>query len=128
MMKLKEKLKKRGGFTLIEMLLVVAIVAILVVISIPMMTNSLDKAKKAADDANFRAAKAVAAIEYLTSEGTFTSPQYYDAKNGKLVDNKDAISEGYGQHRDEKDDIIEVTVVTDEGETQGDITCKWVEK
>ena len=35
--KLKAKLKKQGGFTLIEMLIVVAIIAILIAISIPLV-------------------------------------------------------------------------------------------
>ena len=33
---LKAKLKKQGGFTLIEMLIVVAIIAILIAVSIPL--------------------------------------------------------------------------------------------
>ncbi len=50
--KLSAKLKKQGGFTLVEMLIVVASIAILIAISIPMVTSSLDEAKKATDDAN----------------------------------------------------------------------------
>lgn len=65
--KLNAKLSKNGGFTLIEMLIVVAIIAILVVVSIPMVTGSLDNAKKAADDANLRAAIGAATVEYLSA-------------------------------------------------------------
>ena len=39
-----EKLRSRRGFTLIEMLIVVAIIAILVAISIPLVSSSLEKA------------------------------------------------------------------------------------
>ena len=65
---LGKKLKKKGGFTLIEMLIVVAIIAILVAVSIPMVGASLDKARKATDAANLRAAKTVAMLS--VAEGT----------------------------------------------------------
>ena len=52
--KLSRKLKKTGGFTLIEMLIVVAIIAILVAVSIPMVNASLEKAREATDAANER--------------------------------------------------------------------------
>ncbi len=71
--KLNAKLSKNGGFTLVEMLIVVAIIAILVVVSIPMVTGSLDNAKKAADDANLRAAIGAATVEYLSATKAATS-------------------------------------------------------
>ena len=55
--------KVRGnkkGFTLAELLVVVAIVGILVAISIPVFTAQLSKARKATNLANLRAAKAAA--------------------------------------------------------------------
>ena len=48
-------MKRDRGFTLMEMLIVVAIVAVLVAIAIPVMSGSLHKAKVAADEANVRA-------------------------------------------------------------------------
>lgn len=62
-LKTKKSLKK--GFTLMEMLIVVAIIAILVAIAIPTFTSSLNKAKLAADKANVRAAYAEASADYL---------------------------------------------------------------
>lgn len=66
MKNLKKKLKKQGGFTLVEMLIVVAIIAILIAVSIPMMNSSLEKARHAVDDANERDALSLVTIAYLT--------------------------------------------------------------
>lgn len=85
--KLSKKLKKTGGFTLIEMLIVVAIIAILVAVSIPMVNASLTKAKVATDDANERAAKAAAIAEYLLDDTNLgTAKTYcYNADSGKAI-------------------------------------------
>lgn len=99
--KLSKKLKKTGGFTLIEMLIVVAIIAILVAVSIPMVNSSLDKARTATDDANERAAKAAAMATFmlLDSTPTGTTDYCYDAKSGKILDRSecDTITDDYGQ-------------------------------
>lgn len=50
-----KKMNKKG-FTLIEMLVVIAIIAILVSIVIPVVGNSTEKAREARDAANIRAA------------------------------------------------------------------------
>ena len=47
--------KNEKGFTLMEMLIVVAIIAVLVAIAIPTFNSSLNKAKEATDEANIRA-------------------------------------------------------------------------
>lgn len=75
MNKLKQKLqtKLRGnkkGFTLAELLIVVAIIAILVAVAIPTFTSSLDKARLSTDKANVRAAYAEAVVKYLDSTST----------------------------------------------------------
>lgn len=106
--KLNAKLSKNGGFTLIEMLIVVAIIAILVAVSIPLIGNALDQARHATDEANERSAKAEAAIVYLgeavgtTNRWTFATganyanTKYYDALTGKLLDDGTNIT-GYGK-------------------------------
>ena len=67
MEKLKAKLKKQGGFTMVELLIVVAIIAILVAVSIPMMKNALERSRHAVDQANVRDAIALASVEYVTN-------------------------------------------------------------
>lgn len=84
MTSLKKKMKKEGGFTLIEMLIVVAIIAILVAVSIPLVNSALDKAQKATDAANERAAKASAAILVFDNQLT-AAAMYYDIEAGEIV-------------------------------------------
>lgn len=62
-----QKDKQKQGFTIMEMLIVVAIIAILVAVSIPIFNNSLHKAKVAADKANLRAYYAELQLEYMTT-------------------------------------------------------------
>ena len=53
-----KKMMNKKGFTLMEMLIVVAIIAVLVAIAIPVFNGALTKSKQAADVANIRAAYA----------------------------------------------------------------------
>ena len=50
--------KNKKGFTLAELLIVVAIIAVLVAISIPIFTGQLEKSREATDAANIRSAYA----------------------------------------------------------------------
>lgn len=65
---IKKVRENKKGFTLAELLVVVAIVGILVAISIPVFTAQLSKARKATNQANMRAAKAAAVAQYMTDE------------------------------------------------------------
>lgn len=53
-----KRLNNKKGFTLMEMLIVIAIIAVLVTILVPAIGSSLRKAREAADVANIRAAYA----------------------------------------------------------------------
>lgn len=61
-----KKLNNKKGFTLMEMLIVVAIIAVLVAIAIPVFNGALTKSKEAADVANLRAAYAEWQVKMLT--------------------------------------------------------------
>ena len=99
MEKLKAKLKKQGGFTMVELLIVVAIIAILVAVSIPMMNNALEKSREAVDRANYRDAIALASVKYITdpkaaTEKTWT--YYVDSKyQGSLKDTDPGTSSDF---------------------------------
>lgn len=62
---LKEKLKKQAGFTLVELLIVVAIIAILAAIAIPAYSAQMENARQATDRDNARAASSLATSDYL---------------------------------------------------------------
>lgn len=122
---LREKFRKNEGFTLVEMLIVVAIIAILIAVSIPLVSNALEKARQSTDAANERAAKAEISIAYLTEmtigsdKFTLGTDYYYDATNGKLQATTSAPT-GYGKCTTHKGGVIKVSMAT-----SGDITISW---
>ena len=61
-------MKRREGFTLVELLIVVVIIGILVSISIPIFTAQMHKAKVAADWANLRAYYAEIQADYMSTQ------------------------------------------------------------
>lgn len=80
------KMNKKG-FTLIEMLVVIAIIAVLVSIIVPVVGNSTTKAKAAADAANLRSVAASVAVEYLANPDatiTATNPGCETFSSAKL--------------------------------------------
>lgn len=74
------KKNNKKGFTLAELLIVVAIIAVLAGISIPVFTAQRDRANAAVDVANIRALYAEAMADYVstgeTGERNYTTKTY----------------------------------------------------
>lgn len=78
---LKKLKKNKKGFTLAELLIVVAIIGVLVAISIPIFTSQLEKAREAVDMANIRSAYAEVSADVLTDpKEVTTSNSGYEMK------------------------------------------------
>lgn len=71
-----KKIKEKKGFTLAELLVVVAIIAVLVAISIPVFSVQLEKAREATDAANIRAAYAEVVTAALTEDRSMNNIEY----------------------------------------------------
>ena len=90
---LKKKLNKKG-FTLAELLVVVAIIAILVAIAIPVFSSQLENARKSTDEANIRSAYSIAQTATLLQDTSGkiladTSKTYYFQKDGSFAATSD---------------------------------------
>lgn len=65
---IKRMREEKGGFTLAELLIVVAIVLVLVAIAVPVFTGALDRANQARDNANIQSVKHAGATAILIDE------------------------------------------------------------
>lgn len=92
MLKMKNK-----GFTLAELLIVVAIIAILVAISLPLFSLQIAKANLQADQTHVSAAKAAAVAEYLDTNSHDTITYYFDAGIAMANKNNSEGIAGYGK-------------------------------
>lgn len=116
---LLKKIKNKKGFTLMEMLIVVAIIVILVAVSVPVFSSQLNKAKEATDDANFRSAKSAAVAAYYVSDTEYKAgtTYYFDADQGTITTTKPTA---YGQSTANQNKVVEVTF-----DDKGNVTCTW---
>lgn len=144
----KKLRKNEKGFTLAELLIVVAIIGVLVAVSIPIFTSQLEKSREATDLANLRAAKAAAVAAYLTEDDSVyttesgekklkTTALYYNAGKGVIDSTGDVIGKGtkanggctdttfgtetYTNATEAAGKKIQVVIATD-----GTVTCKFV--
>ena len=110
----------KHGFTLAELLVVVAIIGILVAISIPVFTAQRRKAVIATNQANIRAAKAAAAAMLYGSDESLEKYENqpakayryyrYNVKKGEIVDT------AYGENTQIKDAQGNLKKVNDLGQ------------
>lgn len=88
---IKRVRKEKGGFTLAELLVVVAIILVLVAIAIPVFIGATDRADAAVAAANARSVKAEATTTYLLTTGTdaeraaAAAGTYYLDENDNIV-------------------------------------------
>ena len=85
----------KKGFTLAELLIVVAIIAVLTAIAIPIFNTQLEKSREETDIANLRSAKA-AAVAYFLDNPSSTGTVYFNAATGAVQGDTSGIS-GYGK-------------------------------
>jgi len=85
---------RKRGFTLAELLIVVAIIAVLTAIAIPIFWPKLERSREETDIANMRAARAVGVAEIMDGLLPEHAAKYFDAAKGQLVDSEPA---GYGK-------------------------------
>lgn len=130
--------EQRRGFTLAELLIVVAIIGILVAVSVPIFSAQTTKAKASTDMANVRSAKAAASAEYMSDPDSYTLPAvfYYDADSGTVTTDEAVSShyKGYGKstvkvdnangipNNDGTANIVSITVNKD-----GTYLAKWTD-
>lgn len=93
----KKYTKMLNGFTLAELLIVVAIIGVMVMVSIPVFTHKLEASREAMDASNVSAVYTLAMADVLTNSfdttSTYTREKgdyvgYYDTKNGIIVQEK----------------------------------------
>ncbi len=138
-----KKLNTKAGFTLAELLIVVAIIAVLVAIAIPVFTSRLEASREATDIANQRAAKAAALVSYMdaTSPDAAGVSYYFNAATGlvaaantgivgygkgtTVVGNSNNTQDGYNPSADCVGKIVKVTIVPGGSGAEPTITVAW---
>lgn len=80
--------KKQKGFTLVELLIVIAIIAVLAAVIAPVAVGALEKSKNTALVANVKSIQ-TAELSYFAAEGSLTDDVTDLEMNVKIVPDKD---------------------------------------
>jgi prepilin-type N-terminal cleavage/methylation domain-containing protein len=80
------KIRKNNGFTLMEVLIVVAIIAVLVAIAIPIYNGLVEKARVAADATTMRNAQTAFVIQELTTGIKPSERAIYDIVSNTFIE------------------------------------------
>ena len=111
------KKMNQKGFTLAELLIVVAIIAVLVAVSIPVFTSQLEKSREETDTANLRSAFAIAQTDALTEDYLDSSAADYPYTK---IGSNPALSSAYFAYYNIKTGSLSKDPV--QGATQGKAT------
>ena len=86
---MKEMIKRireeKGGFTLAELLIVVAIILVLVAVAVPVFTGAMNDANKSVAVADIRSARSQASAQFLLDKSTTAQTYAYTIdETGKM--------------------------------------------
>ena len=126
------KKQNQKGFTLAELLIVVAIIAVLVAIAIPIFTTRLEQSRETTDVANLRSAYAAASVAALSglvdgSKVEDGTTYYYNPNDGVGISTTSGVTLGQGTVTDGKTDLTALPSVCSGYTTQIDARKKVIE-
>lgn len=94
----KKRKRNNAGFTLIELIVVIAILGILAAILVPMVTGYIGKAKDQAYEADAHTAFTAAAATQAQSNASYTSYKESDTTSGDAVMGEADLASYLGSH------------------------------
>ena len=110
-----QKLKKRGGFTLVELIVVLVILAILAALLIPALTGYIDKSKRDQVVAETRmlheAVQTVASEAYGSADWKTADTFTIASKSGRQITNTEVSEETYSAYSDRYNEIVKLAEI-----------------